>query len=108
MNNKGFTLIELLAVILILIAISAVSVSSVSSSLKRNDEKECERQAEIIKNSAKVYFSTRNTNTVTVQELISNGYVESKNVDKYSNAYVELGESITIHYQGTGTCNTTN
>ena len=107
MNNKGFTVIELLAVILILLAISMVSVSSVSSSLKRNDQKESERQREIVINASKIYFSTHDVDCVSISDLIDYKYVDSDNVNKYSgdniNVVVKLEEQgITIE---NGSCN---
>lgn len=84
MNNKGFTLIELLAVIIILLGIAGVSVVSVTSSLKRNDEKECEREKEIIINAAKVYFSLNEESSVSINELISNEYLKGDDVSRYN------------------------
>ena len=102
MNNKGFTLIELLAVIIILLGIAGVSVVSVTSSLKRNDEKECEREKEIIINAAKVYFSLNENNSVTVGELITNNYLDKDNVSRYDSASVSI--SINNEYKFTGNC----
>ena len=97
MNNKGFTLIELLAVIIILLGIAGVSVVSITSSLERNDKRECERQKEIIINAAKVYFSLNTGVTeVTVSELISNGYFDDDDVSKNSSASVEKNNGYTI------------
>lgn len=76
MNNKGFTLVELLAVILILIGISLVSVASITSSLERNDKKECERQKELVINAAKVYFSlNKDVVFVTAYTLQTDGFI---------------------------------
>ena len=90
MNNKGFTLVELLAVILILIAIASVSVYNVSSSLRRNQDQECEVQTERVKNAAKIYFSLGNNftsySTVTVRTLINEGYFEEDEVNLLINA----------------------
>ena len=101
MNNKGFTLIELLAVIIILLGIAGVSVVSVTSSLKRNDEKECEREKEIIINAAKVYFSLNENDSVTVGELITNNYLDKDNVSRYDNS---ASVSINNEYIFTGEC----
>ena len=77
MNNLGFTLVELLAVIVILLGIAAVSVFNISSSLKRNEEQECSRQKEIIRNAAKIYFSLHPTEeNINVSELKEAGYLK--------------------------------
>lgn len=90
MNNKGFTLVELLAVILILIGIAGVSVFGITSSLEKNDKRECERQKEIIENAAKVYFSLNTgDNEVNVSELVSEGYFDEDDVSKNSSALVK-------------------
>ena len=97
MNNLVFTLVELLAVIVILLGIAAVSVFNVSSSLKRNEEQECDRQKEIIKNAAKIYFSlNQNEENVSIGELIRVGHLKEDN-------YI-LSNSVNINYdnsQGT-------
>lgn len=78
-NNKGFTLVELLAVIIILSAIALVSVISITKSLYDRDEKECEEQKELARNAAKIYFSINGGSSVTVDKLISDGYLNDKN-----------------------------
>ena len=85
MNNKGFTLIELLAVIVILVGISLTAVMGISASLERRDEKECYEQVEFAVNAAKIYFSLNdNIKEVTVGTLKSEGYFDSKKIDKLS------------------------
>ena len=82
MNNKGFTLIELLAVIVILLGIAGVAVANITASLQRNDDRECEREKDIVKNAIKVYFSLNNydsyNNTVSVRELINRNIIEKE------------------------------
>ncbi len=99
MNNKGFTLVELLAVILILIGIAGVSVFGITSSLEKNDKRECERQKEIIENAAKVYFSLNTgDNEVNVSELVSEGYFDEDDVNKNSGASVVKNNGYVIVY----------
>ena len=101
MNNKGFTLIELLAVIIILLGIAGVSVVSITSSLKRNDQRECKREEELIINAAKVYFSLSEETNVTLNTLIDNKYLKDEDISKYdknntsitkNNGYTLIGE----------------
>lgn len=101
-DNKGFTLIELLAVIIILLGIAGVSVVSITSSLKRNDERECERQKEIIINAAKVYFSLNEETSVSVQTLIDNKYFKKDDVSRYDDNSTSV--SINNGYIFTGEC----
>lgn len=91
MNNKGFTLIELLAVIIILLGIASVSVFNISSSLKRNEEQECEIQKERVMNAAKIYFSLQDDaslTTVSVNTLISGEYLKKEDTKLLKNASV--------------------
>lgn len=82
-NNKGFTLVELLSVMVILISISLVVVVSITSSLERGDEKECQQQIELAINSAKIYFSMEGGSSVSVETLVSSGYIkDDQRVDK--------------------------
>ena len=101
-DNKGFTLIELLAVIIILLGIAGVSVVSITSSLERNDKRECERQKEKIINAAKVYFSLNENDSVTVGKLITNNYLDKDNVSRYDDNSTSV--SINNGYIFTGEC----
>lgn len=94
MNNKGFTLIELLAVIVILVGISLTAVMGISASLERRDEKECYEQVEFAVNAAKIYFSLNSGKSeVTVGTLKSDGYFDSKKIDKLDDDYtISIGE----------------
>lgn len=83
MNNKGFTLVELLAVLAMLGAISLIVVSGISSSLERQDIKDCESQKTLVINAAKIYFSLNNNKTsVTVLELVNGNYLESNKISR--------------------------
>lgn len=86
MNNKGFTLIELLAVIVILIGISLTVVMGISASLEKQEIKECESQIQLAINSAKIYFSLSNEDSVTVGELKNNDYFSDDKVTKLSDS----------------------
>lgn len=101
MNNKGFTLVELLAVIVILLGIAAVSIYNISASLRRNDEQECERQGEILKNAAKIYFSLNEGSTsVSASILDSQGYLNKEDITLYEGATINSNYNIS----GSATC----
>ncbi len=99
MNNKGFTLVELLAVILILIGIASVSIFNISSSLNKNEKQKCDKQAELIKNAAKIYFSlNEDKSSVSISTLINGDYFKSEDVDLYNGN----GVSVNTEYEISG------
>jgi competence protein ComGC len=101
MNNKGFTLVELLAVMVILITISLVAVSAVTESLVRREVKECKEQQELAVNAAKIYFSMEDTDTVTVGDLKTMGYIkENKKTDRIKDEDTITMSSSEYSYNG--------
>ena len=107
LNNKGFTLIELLAVFVILISVSFVAVGGITASLDKQYERDCENQKDIAISAAKMYFSldgkgVDQVNGVTVDTLISKGYVEDEEVSSLkSGGIVKLDGNI---YKYVGDC----
>ena len=88
MNKKGFTLAELIGVIVVLSLICLITVPAIASVLKTNKKSLCETQLNNILAAAKSYASEnllsmpisdeegKNTRTITIQDLIDNGYIE--------------------------------
>ncbi len=79
MNKKGFTLVELLAAIFILgviVTLGVVSMTSLSSNIKEKNKEQIISNIEIA--GAKYAFDTK-IESVTVQELVLSGYLESDN-----------------------------
>ena len=86
-NKKGFTLIEVLTVISLIAIISLLISRPVVDLLKKMDYKACESQNENMIEAAKLWFSENkinilieigSTHTITVQNLIDDGFVEEK------------------------------
>lgn len=85
LNNNGFTLVELLAVFVILISVSFVAVGGITSSLERNEIRECERQQELAVSAAKIYFSLDGSGKTLVKiSVLKNGryFSDNKNLDR--------------------------
>ena len=81
MSNNGFTLTELLAVIAILAVISTIAGFSYTKVMKDNKIKQCEQKVLYIEKQAIKYASDDATvlhdgdNSVTIEELINQGYL---------------------------------
>lgn len=84
-NKKGFTLVELIAVIGIislLIALSSVALINIRSNVLNNDY---ENLKSYLETRAAKYASDTNIKTVSVEELIKEGYVKpDDNTDVYN------------------------
>ena len=82
--KRGFTLIELLAVIIILSIIALITVFSVNSIISNSKDSLSSTQKTKIEEAAEVYYleegMSNNKMCVSVKELISKGYIESKAV----------------------------
>jgi len=110
-DNKAFTLIELLAIIVILGVITIVSVPSIATSNKKTKERDHEQFCQTIKNAAEVYIETHqdiegikklkagtiNSYTITIDDLIATGFINSNLKD--SNG-ASVGGSITASKSG--------
>ena len=86
--KKGFTLVELMAVVVIIIVIGLIVFPIVSDTLKRGKENAYNTQVKIITEAATKWgisnpnrlpdFYSGDKVSVTLQELIKNGYIEIK------------------------------
>ena len=104
MNNKAFTLIELLAVVTILGILSIIIIPIIDKNIKTSKERTYKIVIENIKLSAQNYFSDNpklkplndTFETVTLEELIKQGYI-----DKIKNPKTgkEFEEEINIQLQ---------
>ncbi len=84
MNKKGFTLIELLAIIVVIGIILAIAVPSIIKVVNKNNERELELKKETILSAAELYgqdypsiYDANFKATITVRELLENGYLDA-------------------------------
>lgn len=95
MKKKGFTLIELIVVIALLGLISAIVFPVITSTLNNSKQKAYETQKKQVIKSARQYFYENplklpklvngNTSSVSVEQLIKDGYIEDKVKDPRDN-----------------------
>lgn len=103
--KKGFTLVEVLTVISIIAVVSLLISRPVTSVLKKMDKKACDSQNENIIEASKLWMNENksefilevgSTHTITVQNLIDDGFVPVKlknamtkeNIDKTIEIYI--------------------
>lgn len=100
MNKHAFTLIELLGVIIILGIIGMIVTPIVQNAIGDSDKKLCEYQYELYKKAAKGYVDSnpyKAKSSITLQELVDKGYLESSQVKCGS-----LDDVIEISYSNGG------
>ena len=125
MNKKGFTFIELLAVLILISIVILIAVPSIKYADKKLHEKSYKTKSELILNAAKEYgddykeiilyssYGTVYTDpssgatypsvTITVRDLLNNGYVTKDNDIKENdildprNDTSMLDKSITVY-----------
>jgi len=78
-NEKGLTLIELLAVIVILAIVAAIAVPAIGNIIENSRYKAAKSDAVMLLDAANLYFtdiSAKDNDTVKLDTLITNGYVD--------------------------------
>lgn len=106
-SKKGFTMVELLGVIAIIAAILAFTAPSIVGMLKRDEEKEYNRFLEDLYLATESYVQMKIENypdlanpggsyTITVGELIENGYVKASTVNPKTDRKVSLLDTVMI------------
>lgn len=82
LNQKGLTLIELLAVIVILAIIAAIAIPAIGGIINNSRVGAIKGDALTALSAANLYFvdveDTSTDNTVTVPELVANGFLEDE------------------------------
>lgn len=112
-SKKGFTLVELLGIVAIIAAILAFVVPSVIGMLKRDDEKEYQRFLTDISLATESYIQinineypnlaiTGGTYTITMQQLIENGYIKSNMVNPKTDRKISSSDTIQVTRQADG------
>lgn len=99
-NQKGLTLIELLAVIVILAIVAAIAVPSIGNIIENSRVGAIKADAQNAMAGAQLYFTENaDENSVTVEDLVSKGFLEEKG---------SLNASGTTIAKPTGATNTGN
>ena len=88
-KEDGFTLVELLGVIVILGIILAIAIPGIGTIVDNARTKTAEQQELLVIDAAKLYFVEKDVEEVTVEDLISAGFLE-KNDDFNKNAKVTV------------------
>lgn len=112
-NKKGFTLVELLGIVAIIAAILAFVVPSVIGMLKRDDEKEYQRFLDDISLATESYVQlnineypnlavTGGTYTITMQQLIENGYIKSNMINPRTDRKINASDTIQVTRKADG------
>lgn len=106
-SKKGFTLVELLGIVAIIAVILAFVIPSVIGMLKRDDEKEYQRFLTDISLATESYIQlninnypdlaiTNGSYTITMQELIENGYIKSNMVNPKTDQKISASDTIRV------------
>ena len=107
MKSKGFTLVELLAVISILSLLALITSTVISNSLKEAKKDLTETQKESIKLATQAWGSDNinklptsgNCAYITIQDLIDDGYLESKIINPETKEEISSDLKIKISSQ---------
>ena len=109
-NNKGFTMVELLAAVTILGILATIAIVSVTNTMEKSHKEYDEKQNKLFTTAAQTYFTDNRselpkklltTNTVTLQKLIEENYIEEI-VDYKKKAYDKTKSVATVKKTGAG------
>ena len=109
-NNKGFTMVELLAAVTILGILATIAIVSVTNTMEKSHKEYDKKQNKLFTTAAQTYFTDNRselpkklltTNTVTLQKLIEENYIEEI-VDYKKKAYDKTKSVATVKKTGAG------
>ena len=105
MKNKGFTLTEILVVIALLSILIIIAVPAIMNVRNSVISKENEHEIEEIKSAASFYAQDEKKSNccITVQRLITTGYLTNSSGSKSIKIYIDGNKNITYNYAST--CN---
>ena len=121
MNNRGFTLIELIVTIALLALISTISVSVIGNIRGKHNVNSYYELLKNVESAAKLYVTDNrynlksisgkdikcpndNTFTISLEELVKNGYLTTDNgeIKNFDGSTLSLsGNSVTVTYDCT-------
>ncbi|MCI8545018.1 MAG: type II secretion system protein [Bacilli bacterium] len=115
-SKKGFTLVELLGIVAIIAAVLAFVIPSVIGMLKRDDEKEYQRFLSDISLATESYIQLNISNypdlaitggsyTITMQELIENGYIKANMINPKTDRQINVSDTIQVIRKADGSYN---
>lgn len=107
-SKKGVTLVELLAVIVIMGIIAAIAVPAISGLINRQKMNAAEASFDLVSEVAVNYAETESDTVVTIDELVTAGYLESNpfledptlTVTGTSVAWTLVGETVVTTLDG--------
>lgn len=82
-REKGFTLIEMLAVVLILAIVSGIGFVVVNKQIEGSRDKTDKANVRIIADAVQRYVLDKNSTTITVDALVTDGYLAQTPVDPW-------------------------
>jgi type IV pilus assembly protein PilA len=104
MNKKGITLVELISALVLISLIALIAIPLITGLLKDSKEDSDKINRKNIQEAAALYladnigstidFSTNNTTTVTLQQLVDGGYISGDLKDQISGSNYNLDTSI--------------
>ena len=81
-RKRAFTLVEMLIVLVVVALLMAIIIPNVSGQRKRIDRQASQNIADILETQANTYLLVENDPTVSLDELLSEGYITQKQADE--------------------------
>lgn len=83
-NQTGFTLVEMMIVLIIVGLLMAIIIPNVAGQKNRIEVQARENIAEIVETQVNTYSLVENQESVTLEELVLEGYLTQKQADEAS------------------------
>lgn len=94
-RKRGFTLIEMLIVLVVVALLMAIIIPNVAGQRARIDKQATQNIAEILETQANTYLLVENDDDVSLGELLSGGYITSKQATEAEN-FLSITEETVI------------
>lgn len=98
MSKKGFTLLEMVLVMTVIAVLFLLTVPNIQNVVGSVTKKGCDAQTKVVDAAIVQYMLDHDVQTVSIDQLVSNGYLSSKQTVCQNGQAITISDGIAISY----------